>query len=58
MVLATEARLSETTNIANPKTSKGYKTTEFGLIPEDWGVCQLKDLIKDLEAGVSVGLAE
>lgn len=58
MVLAAEAQLSETINIANPKTSMAYKMTEFGLIPEDWSVCQLKDLIKDLEAGVSVNSVE
>lgn len=57
MMLTTEAQL-ETANIANPKIAMGYKTTEFGLIPEDWSVCQLKDLIKDLEAGVSVNSVE
>lgn len=58
MVLATETQLSENTNTATLKTSRGYKMTEFGLIPEDWSVCQLKDLIKDLEAGVSVNSIE
>jgi type I restriction enzyme, S subunit len=33
---------------------QGYKQTEVGVIPEDWDVKHLKQLINNLEAGVSV----
>ncbi|PZU93794.1 MAG: hypothetical protein DCF32_23025, partial [Leptolyngbya sp.] len=33
---------------------KGYKQTEVGVIPEDWDVKHLSQLISNLEAGVSV----
>ena len=36
----------------------GYKLTESGLIPKDWSICQLRELIADLEAGVSVNSIE
>lgn len=35
-----------------------YQMTELGLIPKDWNVCQLKDLIEDLKTGVSVNSVE
>ncbi|MDF1777137.1 MAG: restriction endonuclease subunit S [Rhizobiaceae bacterium] len=36
----------------------GYKQTEVGEIPEDWDVCELRELITSLEAGVSVNSKE
>ncbi|MEA3284622.1 MAG: hypothetical protein U9Q00_06550 [Synergistota bacterium] len=33
---------------------KGYKVTEVGVIPEEWKVVTVKDLLLSLEAGVSV----
>ena len=32
----------------------GYRQTEVGVIPEDWGVTALRELVGSLEAGVSV----
>ena len=32
----------------------GYKQTEVGVIPEDWSIVCLSDLISELNAGVSV----
>src|SRR5437868_2141832 len=53
MVLTAEAQLSETTNIANPKTSMGYKMTEFGLIPEDWHQVNLGDKTIKIGSGIT-----
>jgi type I restriction enzyme S subunit len=36
----------------------GYKQTEVGEIPEDWGIAQLKQMILSLDAGVSVNSVE
>ncbi|CUI17973.1 hypothetical protein PNK_2377 [Candidatus Protochlamydia naegleriophila] len=53
MVLATEAQLSEITDVANPKTSMGYKMTEFGLIPEDWHQAKLGDKTVKIGSGIT-----
>jgi type I restriction enzyme, S subunit len=37
---------------------KGYKQSQVGIIPEDWDVSPLSDLIERLEAGVSVNSVE
>ena len=36
------------------KINPGYKETKIGVLPVDWHVCQIKDLIERLDAGVSV----
>lgn len=52
MVLATEAKQSKTINIANPKTSTGYKMMEFGFIPEDWHQANLGDQTIKIGSGI------
>lgn len=36
------------------KVPEGYKKTKVGIIPEDWEVYKLRDIISDLESGISV----
>lgn len=39
-------------------SKKGYKQSELGEIPEDWGICNLSDFVLTLESGVSVNSIE
>ena len=43
-----EQMMQETAGKAIPA---GYKQTEVGVIPEDWGVFEIQDLIYDLRGG-------
>lgn len=60
MVIIAEVLTREIGNvgIGDVEIPTGYKLTELGLMPEDWSICQLRDLIDDLEAGVSVNSIE
>ncbi len=40
------------------KIPAGYKKTEVGIIPEDWKTICIGDLVKSLEAGISVNSVE
>ncbi|MGL4501321.1 MAG: restriction endonuclease subunit S [Planktothrix sp.] len=45
-------------SINNPQLPEGYKPTEVGVIPEDWEVKPLGNLIDRLESGISVNSVE
>src|SRR5690606_5690690 len=40
--------------ISRGEVPEGYKKTKVGIIPEDWEVCRLEEIIKKLESGISV----
>ena len=40
------------------KNHTGYKQTELGEIPEDWGIAELSKFVGALDAGISVNSAE
>lgn len=53
MALTTEAQQIEITDIVSPKTSIGYKITEFGFIPEDWHQATLGDKTIKIGSGIT-----